>query len=96
MEKGELLMNKKKFNNLCKIPKWAKGNDDINENVKTATAAEIRTKYGGIVDLLHGVLVRQVLDHRICPHCGGTFIPKDQTAEETADLLAVLFMKKTL
>lgn len=36
------------------------------------------------------VLLKQVVDHRLCPHCKKTFIPDDLTAEIARELLAEL------
>lgn len=33
------------------------------------------------------VLIRQVGDHRYCPHCNKSFIPNDTTTGEALDLV---------
>jgi hypothetical protein len=47
-----------------------------------------------LLEKLRKVLIRQIGDARLCPHCNKSFIPIDITANEALDIYKILFLKE--
>ena len=61
----------------------------------STTATELQIKKNNqpepVVNMLHEVLIRQVGNTRLCPHCKKSFIPDDRTAAEAWFVFQILF-----